>query len=528
MNKFYLLLWVMAVAIVAALPVAAATTATTVEYKGLYYTLTKTSDSEGEAQLVAPTKGVYSGDVSIAPQFTYSSVKYWVTSIGSGAFQDAYGLTSVWIPYRVRSIGDWAFYGCYNLTKVEIGRKDGEGTPNLVEIGSTAFLGCRSLASFAYGNASYPRRIKNIGAGAFLGCQSLKEFPFSDSTKSIGAVAFRNTGLTSIKVGTEDGVSYINNGAFSDCKSLTTISVRNVAISNKGFYNCTSLREVTGHGSFKQLREVGDSAFMGCTALEYISPQINPRTEIHAKAFYGCKSLWNLHLGMDAAKIGDSAFYNCKALESFLFFNVTSLGKGAFSGSGLIRVKLPDYFYYLSEGCFSNCTSLIQVDFNKAITIGKSAFYNTQLSSVKLPTTIKTIYDNAFGKCNNLQEVYCPVSTPPTITSTFSDYDIVKRATLYVPNNSESQYQAANGWNKFGRIVGADLSGIDEAKTDMVAVKAGNGTIEVTGSAYGTPVDIYSINGSLVRHGAGSQPIDVPAGIYIVKVGGQAFKTVVR
>lgn len=519
----------MAVAIVAALPVAASATTTTVEYKGLYYTLTKTSDSEGEAQLVAPTKGIYSGDVSIAPQFTYSSVKYWVTSIGRGAFQDAYGLTSVWIPYRVKSINDWAFYNCYNLAKVEIGRKDGDGNPNLVEIGSMAFWGCRSLASFTYGNDSYPRRIKNIGAGAFLGCQSLKEFPFSDSTETIGAVAFRNTGLTSIKVGTyTNGSVYINDGAFSDCKSLTTATLRRVNIGKRGFFNCTSLLNVDGYGSWAYIKEVGDSAFMFCTALKSISIEVSPTTEISAKAFYGCKNLWYILLGTSAHVIGDSAFYNCKSLTNVLWPNVASLGKGAFSGSGLISVKIPDYLRYLSEGCFSNCTDLKYVNFSNVITIGKSAFYNTQLQSVKLPTTIETIHDNAFGKCNNLQEVYCPVSTTPTITSTFSDNNIVKRTTLYVPKGSESLYQAANGWKEFGNIVGADLSGIEDAKTDKVAVKAYNGAIEVTGTAYGTPVDVYSINGSLVRSGAGGQTIDVPAGIYIVKVGGQAFKTVVR
>ncbi len=315
-----------------------------------------------------------------------------------------------------------------------------------------------------------------------------------------------------------------------DCKSLTTVDINQVYIFAQAFSGCTSLQEVTGYGSTAQITAIKDSAFLNCTALKTITPRVYNhwnRTEIGIKAFYGCKNLKSINL-LWVNDIGDSAFYNCKSLESVNILNASGLNKGAFSGSGLIRVTLPTYHYYIPEGCFSNCTNLIQVNFMNVKTIGKSAFYNTQLSSVKLPTTIKTIYDNAFGKCNKLYEVYCPVSTPPTISSTFSDYVILGRTTLYVPNKSESQYWAANGWNEFGRIVGADLSGIDNAKADMVAVKAGNGTIEVTGTADGTPVAVYSINGSLVRHGSGGQAIDVPAGIYIVKVGGQAFKTVVR
>ncbi len=527
MNKLYLLLWVMVVAIAASLPVA--TSAATVEYRGVYYDLTKTSDSEGEAQVVAPTTGAYSGAITITPQFGYSSVKYTVTSIGKGAFLYATGLTSVWIPYTVKSINDYAFYGCYNLTKVEIGRTDGAGNPNLVEIGNTAFWGCQSLASFTYSNASFTKRIKKIGASAFMGCKSLKEFPFSDSTATIGAAAFKNTGLTSIKVGrVQGGVTYINKGAFSDCKSLTTvIFLSNVVVGNNGFSNCTSLSKTRAYG-LASFREVGDSAFFNCTALEYVYNTLDPTLNIGSKSFYGCKNLKSVTIGINAKSICDSAFYNCKSLKSIDLNNVVSLGKGAFSGSGLIRVKLPSNLQTLSEGCFSNCTQLINVNLSNVKTIGKSAFYYTQLYSVKLPTTLRAIYDNAFGKCYNLYEVYCPVSTPPTLMYAFSDYDIVKHTTLYVPKNTENLYQAANGWNEFGRIVGADLSGVDDAKTDKVTVKANNGAIEVTGAADGAPVAVYRINGSLVSSGTSGQAIDVPAGIYIVKVGSQAFKTVVR
>ena len=45
---------------------------------------------------------------------------YPVTSIGSYAFEDCSGLTSVTIPDGVTSIGDYAFYGCSNLAGIYI------------------------------------------------------------------------------------------------------------------------------------------------------------------------------------------------------------------------------------------------------------------------------------------------------------------------------------------------------------------------------------------------------------------------
>jgi len=43
-----------------------------------------------------------------------------VTSIGSEAFADCTGLTSVTLPSSLKSIGDLAFYGCSKLTSLKI------------------------------------------------------------------------------------------------------------------------------------------------------------------------------------------------------------------------------------------------------------------------------------------------------------------------------------------------------------------------------------------------------------------------
>ena len=63
-----------------------------------------------------------------------------VTSIGTNAFYNRSGLTSVTIGNSVTSIGDSAFYGCSSLTSVTI--------PNSVtSMGDAAFSYCSSLAT---------------------------------------------------------------------------------------------------------------------------------------------------------------------------------------------------------------------------------------------------------------------------------------------------------------------------------------------------------------------------------------------
>ncbi len=66
-----------------------------------------------------------------------------VTSIGSLAFADCTGLTSVTIPDSVTSIGDWAFSGCSGLTSVTI-------PDSVTSIGRSAFSGCTGLKTVFY------------------------------------------------------------------------------------------------------------------------------------------------------------------------------------------------------------------------------------------------------------------------------------------------------------------------------------------------------------------------------------------
>lgn len=122
----------------------------------------------------------YHGEVTIPSTIMYEREEYTVTSIGSHAFYNCSGLTSVTIPNSVKSIGENAFYGCSSLTSVII--------PNSVtSIGWYAFSGCRKLASI-----TIPNSVESIGGYAFYNCARMTSVIIGESVKSIYYSSFAN------------------------------------------------------------------------------------------------------------------------------------------------------------------------------------------------------------------------------------------------------------------------------------------------------------------------------------------------
>ena len=89
------------------LPVVAG--AETVEIDGICYELVSKIK---EATVTKNPNGKYSGNVVIPASVSYNGEEYSVTSIGSSAFDNCSGLTSVTIPNSVTSIGSLAFSWC--------------------------------------------------------------------------------------------------------------------------------------------------------------------------------------------------------------------------------------------------------------------------------------------------------------------------------------------------------------------------------------------------------------------------------
>lgn len=180
-----------------------------------------------------------------------------------GAFFNCKKLTSVTLEAHDRSEGEiyrWAFYGCTNLKTVTIESKaplaikryafnDCQNLSaftlpsgaTISHLGEYAFQGCKSLKTFSllpvkemedrYGHqfansgltkVNWPSALPEVPKGCFYNCQSLKEVNFKESTTTVSWDAFRNTALETLNLA---GVSHVLLGAFVDCPDLRKIVI---------------------------------------------------------------------------------------------------------------------------------------------------------------------------------------------------------------------------------------------------------------------------------------------------------------
>lgn len=155
---------------------------------------------------------------SVVDSYTFDTtgehiVKYTLsdlTNIGSSAFSNCSGLTSITIPNSVTSIGNYVFQNCTNLTNVII-------PDSVTSIGYGVFYNCRNLTS-----VTIPDGITSIGNNVFSNCSGLTSVTIGSGVTSIGSSAFSAcTSLTSITI--PDNVTSINTYAFSFCSNLTSV-----------------------------------------------------------------------------------------------------------------------------------------------------------------------------------------------------------------------------------------------------------------------------------------------------------------
>ena len=398
-----------------------------------------------------------------------------VTRIGSYAFNHR-SLTSVTIPNSVTSIEYGAFANCVGLTSITI--------PNgVTSIGSSAFYQCVGLTSVTIGNS-----VTSIGESAFAGCSNITSLIIPNSAKFVtsGTSGYSNT------FGTYSNLTYVEAPApFFDIpeaqwpsytKSLSHVTVNGGELTENALlfinrsYKTLQTLDVSGVTN----TEFADEAFKGFYNLkELVLPVMLQKVSYMMVA--GCKNLQSVVIPASVEEIEQSAFEDCRSLQSITFGDQQNATPARFN----VPASTENRLKHIGNWAFYNAHELKSIEIPEGVEeIGEGAFYGcTYLEDLVLPASVRYVGDNTFALCAKLKKITVNSVTPPSIQAkTF--FDVKRQIPVYVPDGSEDDYKAADGWKEFFNIqpVSAMPTAIDE--------------MQVSESLNGTPRKVL-VNGQL-------------------------------
>ena len=381
--------------------------------KGTFYNCTRLETVSNIPMTIDSMDSTFQGCKSLT-SVAFAEDKYAMISMMQGTFQDCESLTKITLPNvgalaaRLTTSGG-TFQGCTALQEVIF-------TGDCTTIGASAFKGCTSLKSI-----TMPSSVSAIGVSAFYGCTSLATVNFAGGIEAIPDSAFYGcTSLTSVVL--PDFVSIIGPSAFEGCTKLTDMKFGSgmTTIDSNAFKGCTKLANVTWNDG---IETIGMHAFDN-TALTAVSLPSSVMT-IDEYAFANCTALASVSLQDGITSIASMAFANCTSLTSFSIpVSLETLGIGAFSGctsltdlaveggnmnfsydSGILYNTMKTEIIYV----LPSAVGVINIP-NSVISLAEGAFQGTDIEGIVLPDTITAIPANAFKDCRNLVSVTLPTS----------------------------------------------------------------------------------------------------------------------
>lgn len=336
------------------------------------------------------------GNLDIPEAVTYGGKTYNVTSIGEGAFEGQVGITAITIPSGITSIGDNAFSGCTGVISVTINSNaiasldawEGSGNLELSDYfgaqvkhytfdGGVSKIGdCVGYAFDEVETVTIGKSVTEIGEVVFCECPSLKSVILGNNVKTIGEEAFCVCpSLTSLFI--PASVVEIGEWAFVECSGLEKIVVEAGNPTYDSRNNCNALIETESN-----------TLLVGC-ANTNIPKDIE---SIFEDAFYGCLGLKQVTIPASVISIGEDVFAECSGLENIIVEEGNEIYDSRDNCNAIIKKETNALIF----GC--NKTTIP----SSVTAIEDGAFYGSGIQSMTIPDNLISIGSYAFNHCKEL------------------------------------------------------------------------------------------------------------------------------
>ena len=360
--------------------------------------------------------------------------------IGDSVFSNNGTLINITFPSSLTSIGANAFHNCDGLTG-ELVIPEG-----IISIGTDAFSSCNGLTSI-----SLPSTLKNIGNDAFYDCGNMYTIEYRGTLEEYLSVNFSQDwayrqydlkidGKLITDLVIPSSITNIGIYTFSRCSSITSVSYEENSqlrsIDFGAFSDCGSLTSVTLPNT---LRNISFGAFSSCSILTSIAIPEGV-TSIEEVVFSGCSGLTSIIIPSSVTSIGASAFSDCDSIERLEFIGTLEEYLSIEFG--------PSWIDDNSHKLIINGVELTELVIPNSITnIGERAFYGCSgLTSVVIPEGVTSISAYAFRNCS-LATIYIDSSTIANgITSSSSYGYLTQNATTLYIKDTITVTTAPNGW----------------------------------------------------------------------------------
>ncbi|MFG6338572.1 MAG: leucine-rich repeat protein [Lachnospiraceae bacterium] len=325
------------------------------------------------------------------------------------------------------------------------GIKEGATVEGVVDLRKVEFteIGEGAFAGIKVTYVMLPKTVTSIGKNGFSGCAGLKGISIPSKLSTIGE------------------------GAFETCTNLTQLAIPNSVTSIganafKGDYRLFMVNMPSA--DYSRLETIGDSAFEGCSVLEFFCSDDD------------------YDLPDSVKTIGVSAFKNCVSIKEVdMADGITSLGASAYQGcEGLQKVEIAGGFTAVPERAFADCHNLIKLEFGAlayCVTIESFAFENCiSLASVDITEDVSTIKVNAFKGCEKLLRIY--ITSKRTILENMAFPNNKNMCMIASEKNLEARRYAKE--NGVERLIFYDEIGRGDYYSYTADVTCPAGKVEIT------------------------------------------------